>query len=94
MYKRVYFLYNQRKKSVYERVREYFVSGEWVIGQKWVDDVFKEELDLDNVNLMNIGVCGVFVYGIEDEFLGAEFFFIIIKIIIEIYDGFILSFRF
>lgn len=94
MYKRVYLLYNQRKKSAHERAREHFASGEWATGQKWADDAPKEELDPDNVNLMNIGACGAFVHGTEDEFLGAEFFFTTIKIITEIYDGLILSFRF
>lgn len=59
----------RRKKSAHERAREHFASGEWATGQKWADDAPKEELDPDNVNLMNIGACGAFVHGTEDEFL-------------------------
>lgn len=43
---------------------------------------------------MNIGACGAFVHGTEDEFLGAGFFFFkIIRLITE-NDGLIQSFGF
>ncbi|XP_060072180.1 integrator complex subunit 4-like [Ylistrum balloti] len=61
---------NMRKKeSAHERAKEHFSSGQWATGQKWADDAPKEEVDPDAVSLMNIGACGAFVHGLEDEFL-------------------------
>ncbi|ESO86380.1 hypothetical protein LOTGIDRAFT_220695 [Lottia gigantea] len=59
----------RRKKSASERAKEHYQSGEWSTGQKWADDKPKEELDAESVNLMNIGACGAFIHGLEDEFL-------------------------
>ncbi|KAJ8310897.1 hypothetical protein KUTeg_012762 [Tegillarca granosa] len=41
----------------------------WSTGQKWADDAPKQELEAEDVSLMNIGACGAFVHGTEDEFL-------------------------
>ncbi|XP_067668876.1 integrator complex subunit 4-like [Haliotis asinina] len=58
----------RRKHSAHERAKEHFQSGEWSTGQKWADDAPKEEIDPENINLMNIGACGAFIHGLEDEF--------------------------
>ena len=63
-------MYFQRKKTGAERAKDNFQSGGWSSGQKWADDAPKEELDPDDVNLMNIGACGAFVHGLEDEYSG------------------------
>ncbi|XP_021372137.1 integrator complex subunit 4-like [Mizuhopecten yessoensis] len=61
---------NMRKKeSAHERAKEHFSSGQWATGQKFADDAPKEHVDPDAVSLMNIGACGAFVHGLEDEFL-------------------------
>lgn len=57
----------RRKCIVYECVKEFYSLGEFFSGRKWGDDVFKEEVDIGVVNLIELGVCGVFVYGLEDE---------------------------
>ena len=59
----------RRKRTLHERARDNFSSGEWSSGQKWADDAPKEEVDPDSVNLVQIGACGAFVHGLEDEFL-------------------------
>ncbi|CAL1533993.1 unnamed protein product [Lymnaea stagnalis] len=59
----------RRKRSAHERARDNYVSGEWSTGQKWADDAPKEDVDPDSVNLLNIGACGAFIHGLEDEFL-------------------------
>ncbi|KAK6195746.1 hypothetical protein SNE40_001107 [Patella caerulea] len=59
----------RRKKSASDRARDHFQSGEWSTGQKWADDKPKEELDAESISLMNIGACGAFIHGLEDEFL-------------------------
>ncbi|XP_054152936.1 integrator complex subunit 4-like [Oppia nitens] len=58
----------RKKKSAHERHRETYETGEWSSGQKWADDAPHEELCPDTVNLMNIGACGAFIHGLEDEF--------------------------
>ncbi|KAL4225430.1 Integrator complex subunit 4 [Mactra antiquata] len=58
----------RRKKTSSERAKDNFSSGVWSTGQKWADDAPKEELDPESINLMNIGACGAFVHGLEDEF--------------------------
>jgi hypothetical protein len=45
-------------------------SGEWASGKKWADDAPREVVDADSVSLINIGGCGAFVHGLEDEFMG------------------------
>lgn len=61
------------KKSAHERSREAFRAGDWSSGQKWADDAPLEELAPEMINLMNIGACGAFVHGLEDEFYGMLF---------------------
>ena len=63
-------IFFQRKKTAAERAKDNYQSGGWSTGQKWADDAPKEELDPDDINLMNIGACGAFVHGLEDEFSG------------------------
>ncbi|XP_060575601.1 integrator complex subunit 4-like [Ruditapes philippinarum] len=58
----------RRKKTASERAKDNYSSGVWSTGQKWADDAPKEELDPESINLMNIGACGAFVHGLEDEF--------------------------
>ncbi|KAL3848604.1 hypothetical protein ACJMK2_019453 [Sinanodonta woodiana] len=58
----------RRKRSAHERAKELFQSGEWATGQKWADDAPKDDVDPENISLMNIGACGAFVHGLEDEF--------------------------
>lgn len=58
----------RRKRTAAERAKDNYSSGVWSTGQKWADDAPKEELDPDSINLMNIGACGAFVHGLEDEF--------------------------
>ena len=60
----------QRKKTAAERAKDNYQSGGWSTGKKWADDAPKEELAPDDINLMNIGACGAFVHGLEDEFSG------------------------
>lgn len=57
----------RKKKSAHERGREAAEAGEWSTGQKWADDAPKEFICPDTVNLVNIGSCGAFVHGLEDE---------------------------
>ncbi|CAG0889230.1 unnamed protein product [Darwinula stevensoni] len=57
----------RRKKSAHERQREMQSSGEWSSGQRWADDAPKDNLDSESITLMNIGACGAFVHGLEDE---------------------------
>ncbi|XP_076453862.1 integrator complex subunit 4-like [Babylonia areolata] len=59
----------RRKVSAHERAKEHFESGEWATGARWADDKPRENMDADSVSLMNIGACGAFVHGLEDEFL-------------------------
>ena len=59
----------RKKRSAHERSRENFKSGEWSSGKKWADDAPLEELDPEAINLMDIGACGAFIHGLEDEFL-------------------------
>lgn len=69
--KHVFILYNcQQKKSAHERAKDHYASGEWSSGQKWADDAPKDEVAPESVTLMNMGACGAFVHGTEDEFLG------------------------
>ena len=65
-----YKFFLQRKRTAHERAKDHFSSGEWSSGQKWADDKPKEDVDPDSVNLLQIGACGAFVHGLEDEFLG------------------------
>ena len=53
------------------------MSGEWSTGKKFGDDAPNEELDPDNISLMNSGACGAFIHGLEDEYLGRFFVFMI-----------------
>ena len=62
--------FNQRKISAHDRAKEHFESGEWATGAKWADDKPRENMDADTISIMNIGACGAFVHGLEDEFLG------------------------
>jgi hypothetical protein len=66
----LFFCLFQRKISAHDRAKEQFESGEWATGQKWADDKPRENLDADSISIMNIGACGAFVHGLEDEFLG------------------------
>ena len=59
----------RKKKSAHERNRESAAAGEWSSGKKWADDAPQEEVCPESVNLMDIGACGAFVHGLEDEFL-------------------------
>ncbi|PVD19006.1 hypothetical protein C0Q70_21565 [Pomacea canaliculata] len=59
----------RRKVSAHDRAKENFQSGEWATGARWADDKPREALDADSVSLMNIGACGAFVHGLEDEYL-------------------------
>ncbi|KAK7484410.1 hypothetical protein BaRGS_00024295, partial [Batillaria attramentaria] len=59
----------RRKISAHERAKEHFESGEWATGARWADDKPKESLDAESISLMNIGACGAFVHGLEDEYL-------------------------
>ena len=65
-----YFHYFQRKISAHDRAKEQFESGEWATGARWADDKPRENMDAESISLMNIGACGAFVHGLEDEFLG------------------------
>ena len=58
----------RKKKSAHERNRESAAAGEWSSGKKWADDAPQEEVCPESVNLMDIGACGAFVHGLEDEF--------------------------
>jgi len=62
--------HSQHKRSVHDRQRENYETGEWSTGQKWADDAPKEDVDPDTVSLISSGACGAFVHGLEDEFLG------------------------
>ncbi|RWS02319.1 hypothetical protein B4U79_07769 [Dinothrombium tinctorium] len=59
----------RKKKSAHERNRESYTAGEWSSGKKWADDAPHEEICPDTVNLMDIGACGAFIHGLEDEFM-------------------------
>jgi integrator complex subunit 4 len=59
----------RKKKSAHERNRDAFSTGEWSSGKKWADDAPQEGLCPEQINLMDIGACGAFVHGLEDEFL-------------------------
>ncbi|RWS31998.1 integrator complex subunit-like protein [Leptotrombidium deliense] len=59
----------RKKKSAHERSRESYSAGEWSSGRKWADDAPHEELCPDTINLMDIGACGAFIHGLEDEFM-------------------------
>ncbi|XP_052782414.1 integrator complex subunit 4-like [Mya arenaria] len=58
----------RRKRTAAERAKEHYTSGVWSSGKKWADDAPKEELDPESVNVINIGACGAFVHGLEDEY--------------------------
>lgn len=58
----------RKKKSAHERNRESAAAGEWSSGKKWADDAPQEEVCPESVNLMDIGACGAFVHGLEDEY--------------------------
>lgn len=45
-------------------------AGEWSSGRKWTNDAPLEEIYPETINLMNIGACGAFIHGLEDEFYG------------------------
>ncbi|XP_065337471.1 integrator complex subunit 4 [Cloeon dipterum] len=59
----------RKKRSAHERQWESVTSGEWASGKKWADDAPREVVDADTVSLINIGACGAFVHGLEDEFM-------------------------
>ena len=63
----------QSKKSAHQRHRETFESGEWTSGRRWVSDAPSDQVCPETVNLMNIGACGAFIHGLEDEFYGIFF---------------------
>ncbi|KAJ8873576.1 hypothetical protein PR048_024394 [Dryococelus australis] len=59
----------RKKRSAHELSWQNMTSGEWSSGKKWADDVPREMVDADSVDLMSSGSCGAFVQGLEDEFL-------------------------
>ncbi|XP_071440620.1 integrator complex subunit 4 [Hetaerina americana] len=60
----------RKKRSAHERQWESVTSGEWSTGKRWADDIPREMVDADSVNLLgSSGACGAFVHGLEDEFL-------------------------
>lgn len=59
----------RKKKTAHERNRESFAAGEWSSGKKWASDAPQEQVCPDSINLMDIGACGAFIHGLEDEFL-------------------------
>eukprot|EP00794_Sanderia_malayensis_P010994 gene10994-12157_t len=62
----------KKKKSAHEKERERFqgIADGWSNGRKWGanDPPTDSHIDEMEVSLMNIGACGVFVRGLEDEF--------------------------
>ena len=50
-------------------------AGEWSSGRKWTNDAPLEEIYPETINLMNIGACGAFIHGLEDEFYGNYLYF-------------------
>jgi integrator complex subunit 4 len=56
------------KKSAHERNRESCDAGEWASGRKWASDAPRGDIAPDSVTVMNIGACGAFIHGLEDEF--------------------------
>ena len=44
--------------------------GGFSSGRKWADDAPKDEEEGASVAVMNMGACGAFVHGLEDEFMG------------------------
>lgn len=59
----------QMKKSAHERNRESYEAGEWSSGKKWADDAPQGDIKPESITLMDIGACGAFIHGIEDEFM-------------------------
>ena len=59
----------RRKKSLHERAKENFTSGEWSSGKKWADDAPKELINSDSISLIDSGACGALVQALEDEYL-------------------------
>ena len=59
---------NLRKKhSAHSRLKNEWNSG-FSSGKKWADDAPQESVCPEEVNLMDIGSCGAFLIGLEDEF--------------------------
>ncbi len=58
----------RKKKSAHQRHRETLESGEWSSGRKWTQDAPQGEIYPETINLINIGACGAFIHGLEDEF--------------------------
>ena len=57
------------KKSAHERNRESYEAGEWSSGKKWADDAPQGDIQPESITLMDIGACGAFIHGLEDEFM-------------------------
>ena len=57
------------KKSAHERNRESYEAGEWSSGKKWADDAPQGDIQPEAITLMDIGACGAFIHGLEDEFM-------------------------
>lgn len=57
------------KKSAHERNRESYAAGEWSSGKKWADDAPQGDIQPESITLMDIGACGAFIHGLEDEFM-------------------------
>lgn len=58
----------RKKKSAHQRHKEAFETGGWMGNRKWTDDSPLEAVCPEAVNLINIGACGAFIHGLEDEF--------------------------
>ena len=75
--KSLLFFLLQKKKSYHDKEKERFQGiaddrpGGWSTGRQWGDNEpsQKESPDEEEVTLMNIGACGAFVRGLEDEFM-------------------------
>ncbi|KAI1289838.1 Integrator complex subunit 4 [Halotydeus destructor] len=59
----------RKKKNAHERHREHHSAGDFSSGKKWADDAPQGQVCPESVNLMDIGACGAFIHGLEDEFL-------------------------
>lgn len=59
-----------QRKSAHEKAKVMASNGgEWATGKKWAEDVPKEKIDANSVQIISNGACGAFVHGLEDEFL-------------------------
>jgi integrator complex subunit 4 len=60
----------REKKNAHSRLEKETVSSSsgFSSGKKWADDAPQESLCPEEINLMDIGSCGAFLIGLEDEF--------------------------